>query len=160
MKFHSGWFRTWSRSNLDTVTTSLYLCMLTHFLYASSYYHLLFWVHSRCPWLSSLYPDFIFILKPSHVPASMPMLYSLPFRRLALTLLISRCRKHLIIIHITDGIRILTPSPKPDQGVDAVRGHCAPRFRVTINLHPTLMVMPNTKPLHRVCMVKKIIIRG
>jgi len=89
-------------------------------------YHLLFWVHSRCPWLSSLYPDFIFILKPSHVPASMPMLYSLPFRRLALTLLISRCRKHLIIIRITDGIGILTPSPKPDQGVDAVRGHCVP----------------------------------
>ena len=37
----------------------------------------------------SPHPDFIFILKPSHDPASMPMLYSLPFRRLALTLLIS-----------------------------------------------------------------------
>ena len=28
----------------------------------------------------SPYPDFIFILKSSHVPASMPMLYSIPFR--------------------------------------------------------------------------------
>jgi hypothetical protein len=54
VKFHSGWFRIWSRSNLDTVTTSPYLCMLTHFPCASSYYHLLFWVHSRYPWLTWL----------------------------------------------------------------------------------------------------------
>jgi hypothetical protein len=30
--FHSDWFRISSRSNLDTVTTSAYLCMLTYFL--------------------------------------------------------------------------------------------------------------------------------
>jgi hypothetical protein len=53
VKFRSGWFRILSRSNLDTVTTP-YLCMLTPFLYASSYYHLLFWVHSRYPWLTWL----------------------------------------------------------------------------------------------------------
>ena len=29
--------------------------MLTHFLYASSYYHLLFWVHPRYPWLTWLF---------------------------------------------------------------------------------------------------------
>jgi len=54
VKFHSGWFRIWSRSNLDTVSTSPYLCILTDFLYASSCYRLLFWAHSHCSWLTWL----------------------------------------------------------------------------------------------------------
>jgi len=51
VKFHSDWFRISSRSNSDTVTTSAYLCMLT---LCASYHHLLFWVHSRCPWFTWL----------------------------------------------------------------------------------------------------------
>jgi hypothetical protein len=52
---------------------------------------------SRYPWLTWLVRLILIHFhtqKPSHLPASMPMLYSLPFRRLALRLLISRCRRH------------------------------------------------------------------
>jgi len=143
---NSGWFRI-SRSNLDTVTTSPYLCMLTHFLYASSYCHLLFWIHSRFSWLSRLVRLILISFSySSHLMSLLPCQCCIhfSFRRLALTLLISRCWKHLITIRITDGFGTLTPE-------DIV----SPCFCETINLHPSLVVMPNTKSLHEVCMVKK-----
>lgn len=101
VKFRSGWFRIWSRPNLDTVTTSPYLCMLTHFLSASSYYHPLFWVHSRYPWLTWLVRLILISFSySSHLMSLLPCQCCIQFPSdcLALMLLISRCRRHLIII--------------------------------------------------------------
>ncbi len=76
----------------------------------------------------SPYPDFIFTLKPPHAPASMPMLYSLTFRRLALTLLILDAGTHLLII-------IASPmgleSSRPPRSLMPSEDIVSPRFCVT-----------------------------